>query len=105
MVDAVFARLGEDALWNGVGEPVRVRPAERDDFEQFDRAEQIVTVRFLRVRASEVAAPDQGDTVVMLDGDGAPDGRVFVLLAGPRQTRNRIWLCEVDLAPPPPPGP
>lgn len=96
LVDAVFARLGEDALWNGAGLPVRVRLAERDDFERFDRAEQIVTVRYIRVRVREVAGPERHDTVVMLGEDGTPDGRTLRLIATPRLNRNRTWLCEVE---------
>ena len=95
LVDAVFARLGEDALWGEGVAAVRVRLAERDDVDDFDRLRQIVTVRFIRVRASEVAEPVVDDVVTMLDDAGEPDGRTFRLIADPRMTRNRVWLCEV----------
>lgn len=95
LVDAVFTRLGEDALWNGAGETVLVRLAERDEVDDLDRARLIVTARILRVRASEVAAPAKGDSVVMLGESGTADGRNYTLLAEPRRTRNAVWLCEV----------
>jgi hypothetical protein len=95
--EAVFARLGEDAEWEGLAEPVRVRRREEDETAGFGQAAEIVTTRFLWVRKADVPAPAEGQTVQILDEAGSPlaDAR-FRLIAEPRGDRKGVWRCEVE---------
>lgn len=96
LVDAVFARLGEDARWGIMPAPVRVRWRSEDQDAPFDRASEILRVNFIRVRRSEIAQPEIGDVVVLLDAAGVPTGDEFRVIADPQLSRNRVWVCEVE---------
>ena len=99
---AVFDRLGEDAQWEGVAAPVRVRWREHDETHGFGQAVEQLTVRFLWVRRSEVPAAEEGQFVQILDAAGAPvpEGRLRVI-GEPRCDRKGVWKCEVTPAPAP----
>lgn len=93
---AVFRALGEDATWEGLADPVRVRLIERDEEARFDAAEAVVTSRFLLVRRSEVSEPEEGQAVQLLDAAGsAVAGGLFRVIGEPRIDRKGVWTCEV----------
>lgn len=87
---AVFRRLGEDATWSGVADPVRVRFAERDDVIGWGEGQVVERARFVRVRAVEVAAPVKGDLVVWTD-----KARTFEVIETPTLDRKGVWTCGV----------
>lgn len=95
---AVFARLGEDAEWSGVG-TVRVRRREYDEEDRrLEGGVELLTVRFIRVRRSEVPAPSQGDTAQILGDDGEPVPGAFYRVNGePDLNRKGVWRCPVEL--------
>ena len=96
--EAVFRTFGEDAEWQGVG-VVRVRRREADEELRLDRGSLIETGRVIRVRRSEVAAPVAGQTVQLLDENGAPvAGELFVIAGEPKLDRKRVWHCSVSLS-------
>lgn len=97
LVDAVFARLGEDAYWGLLPDPVRVRWREEDAAPMYDRLAEIARLRFVMVRRSDVAVPAVDDVVELLDESGAPSGEKFRLIAEPQITRNGVWRCEVTV--------
>lgn len=97
MVDAVFDALGEDARWGIMSSTVRVRWRSQDEESPFDRSVEIVQANFIRVRRSEVAQPEIGDVVVLLDDAGVPTGDEFRVIADPQLSRNRVWVCEVEM--------
>jgi hypothetical protein len=91
MNDAIFARLGEDAAWLDIDDPVKVIPREEDQELIIRDAVEIRLARFLRVRKSEVPQPRPGDTVHLASG------LVFEVIAEPRLRRFLVWVCEVKL--------
>ncbi len=99
MESAVFDRLGEDATWTGVVEPVRVRRREADEELQQTYGEIVATGRSIRVRKSEVDAPAEGDEVQILDDDGNPvAGAAYTVTGEPELDRTDVWTCKVILA-------
>lgn len=88
--DAVFRRLGEDAVWNGGPGTVRVRVKERDDDVGFGEGQTVVTRRFLTVRRSEVPNPVAGDVATRRNGDG------LRVIGTPRIDAKGRWVCEVE---------
>lgn len=94
--EAVFGRLGDDAIWEGVAEPVRVLWRESDDDLRFEAGSIIATGRMLRVRRSEVPAPADGHSVQILDEEGAPiAGALFAVAGEPRLDRKGVWHCQL----------
>lgn len=98
---AVFARLGEDATWSGIFGTVRVRRREYDEESHLgEGGAEILTVRFIRVRESEVAAPAEGDEVQILGDGGVPvAGGLYRVSGEPEIDRKRVWRCPVELIP------
>lgn len=92
MNDAIFARMGEDATWTGLADPVRVIPREQDEDVQFSRALVLQRVSFLRVRKSDVAAPAIGDEIGI-----ASLSVTYRVVAEPVLQRHLVWICEVEL--------
>ena len=101
--DAVFAAFGEDATWQGVSDPVRVRRFEADERGDLGfGGSAIVTGRMIRVRASDVAEPAKGEEVQILDKYGEPiAGALYVVTGDPTMDRNRVWSCPVEPVPEP----
>lgn len=93
LMDAVFARFGEDAIWADQAEPVRVIPREEDTDARFADATQIVAAKFLRVRKSEVASPEREQLVALVNGP------TFKLIADPELDRRGVWRCQVSEQP------
>lgn len=94
---AVFGRLGEDAQWTGIAGTVRVRRTERDDEVRLDMGWTIDTVRFVKVRRSEVAAPAEDEQVQILDAAGATvAGALYRVSGAPRLDRKGVWTCPVE---------
>lgn len=96
---AIFARLGEDATWEGVTGTVRVRRRESDEDVRMGFTDAVVTGRVIMVRKSEVSAPAEGQAVQVLDDAGAPlvDG-AFVVTGEPMLNRRGVWRCQVRTA-------
>jgi len=93
---AVFERLGEDAIWSGIADPVRVRRREDDEELRLDRGSIVATGRLIKVRQIEVATPTAGDTVQVLDEDGSPiSGALYTVTGEPMLDRKGVWTCQV----------
>ena len=87
--NAVFATLGEDAVWAGTI-PCRVRVMSEDDTAPFGSGSRlIVTSLVVRVRQSEVPDPRIDDEI------GFPDGRVLRVTSDPMIDANGVWACTV----------
>lgn len=92
--EAVFRRLGEDATWSGVADPVRVRFAERDEMASWSDSRTVHLARFVRVRRSQVPAPASGDVITRTEhGD-----QQLVVIETPTLDRKGVWLCAVKEA-------
>jgi hypothetical protein len=94
---AIFARLGEDADWEGVDLPVRVLRREADEQVGFTHGAALIDGHRLRVRKSEVDAPSEGQLVQILDDQGfsIEDGK-FRVVGEPKLDRRRVWTCIVE---------
>lgn len=90
LVDAIFARFGEDSTWTGISGPVRVVPREEDGEAQLGQASQIVKLKFLRVRKAEVPGPVRGDIAALASGIS------YKVIADPELDRRGIWHCQVS---------
>jgi len=88
--DAVFRRLGEDATWSGVADPVRIRVAEKDEEASWRESQAVVRARYVRVRQSEVSAPVSGQTLTR-----TTTGEVLRVIETPTLDRKGVWLCKV----------
>jgi len=95
IVDTVFVRFGEDALWSGVPDVVRIHRVRANDDIRPDMLPVVADKRFgpqagwVRVRPSQVAEPTDGDVVTPVDG-------VPITLVGiPVLDRKGVWVCEV----------
>ena len=86
----IFARLGEDALWAGLADPVRVRLAEKDEIASFGETELMLASLVLRVRRQDVDAPTVGDLVVL-----SASGRRLRVSAEARLDANGVWSAPV----------
>jgi hypothetical protein len=95
--ESVFARLGEDADWEGIALPVRILRREEDVEVALGDAGEIVTARTWKVRRSEVAAPEQGQAVQLLDpATGLPDPLgLFRIITDPKLDRKGRWSFDV----------
>lgn len=92
MQDAIFARLGEDALWNSQPDPVRVRWREEDEVAGYgDGSQLILRGLVLKVRRRQVASPAPGDQIDLIDS-----GRRFRITSDPVLDRNSAWECPVE---------
>lgn len=88
--DAVFRRLGEDATWSGVADPVRIRVAEKDEEASWRESQAVVRVRYLKVRQSEVSAPVAGQVLVR-----TKTAESLRVIETPTLDRKGVWLCKV----------
>jgi hypothetical protein len=94
--ESVFARLGEDAAWEGLALPVKVIRREEDVEVGLGEAGEIVTARTWKVRRSEVAAPERGQAVQLLDAQGLPDPLgLFRVISDPKLDRKGRWNFDV----------
>lgn len=94
---AVFDRLGEDATWSGIADPVRVIRREADEDLRLGEGSVMVTGRSIRVRKAQVAAPAEGDTAQILDAAGAAAAGALYSVAGePKLDRKGVWHCPVE---------
>lgn len=96
---AVFDRLGEDATWEGTADPVRIRCFVADEELRLGSGVVIQTGVTIKVRKSEVAAPQQDQQVQVLDESGSPlaDG-LFVVNGEPQLDRKGVWRCPARAA-------
>ena len=85
---AVFAALGHDAQWEGVGGTVRVLLRDEDAL----LGQTVVDAVQIRVRRSEVEAPRSGQLVTVAGANG--DERRFELIGTPLLDRKATWRCE-----------
>lgn len=89
---AIFARLGEDAIFDGGAEPVRVRHLDEDEVAGFgDGSNLIVPRESVRVRRIDVAAPSIGKIFELIES-----GRRFRITSDPIRNRNDVWVCPVS---------
>ena len=102
---AVFDRLGEPATWDVEGTPVDVRvrrPRDGDESFRMDYGQLVATATLIKVRASEVSEPVEGQVVQILDeetGDPVADAR-FEVSGEPKLDRRKgVWTCQVKDAP------
>lgn len=86
---AVFDRLGEDAGWTGVADPVRIRLRRYDGEAGLGDGDLIVRRVFIRVRASDVPRPASGDEVTPSETGGT-----FVVRGDPMLDQKNVWECE-----------
>ncbi|RZJ81097.1 MAG: hypothetical protein EON88_31325 [Brevundimonas sp.] len=84
---SVFARLGEDALWNGSQTPVRVRLGEEDGDAGFGAERLISRVQVIRVHQATVGQPAEEDVVQLVKS-----GRRFRLRAEASLDANGVWM-------------
>lgn len=96
---AIFDVLGDDAQWEGVADPVRVKLNVADESIRGDYSDLVATGRTIKVRKSEVAAPAVGDQVQMLDSSGDPvSDSLFEVAGEPMLDRRGVWTCPVKPA-------
>lgn len=88
--DAVFRRLGEDATWSGIDDPVRIRVAEKDEEASWRESQAVVRARYVRVRQSEVSVPAPGQTLIR-----TTSGESLRVIETPTLDRKGVWLCKV----------
>jgi hypothetical protein len=91
LVDAIFRKLGEDAVWAGSSMPVRVILREQDNDVQMGDGPIIGVARFIRVRRSDVPAPTMGDQIAPVETGGT-----YQIIAEPLLDRRQVWRCEVS---------
>lgn len=91
---AVFDRLGEDAIWEGITGTVRVRRFVADQDMHLGSSVIVETGVSLKVRKCEVPVPAQGQQVQVLDDDGNPlsDG-LYLITGEPELDRKAVWRC------------
>lgn len=90
LVDAIFRKLGEDAAWAGVAQPVRVILREQNDDVRMGDSRILGMARFIRVRRSDVLSPSDGDII-----QPAESGGKYRVIGEPMLDRRAVWLCEV----------
>lgn len=95
LTDAAFATFGEDAAWDGIEAPVRVRFRTEDEEGGFSQSRFITRTLMMRVRSWEVAEPDDGQAVVLAAGPHA--GR-YVVSGEPQLDGKGVWSCPVRVA-------
>jgi len=81
--DAVFVRLGADADWTGITDPVRVIHRSNEQIVGLTADDEN---RF-RVRSSEVPAPVAGDIFTI-------NGQDYQVIGKPLLDRNGTWRGE-----------
>jgi len=89
--DAAFFLLGEDATYTpSGGDPVaiKVMPIRPDEIVEFGETEVIAETAIFEVRVSEVAHPQEGESIVF-------DGNPYEINGKPtRNERRRLWRIE-----------
>ncbi len=88
LVDTVFERFGEDAVWTGLGETVRVRFRTRDEDARFQEGQYITRITTIEVRSWEYDEPVPGDVVKMAAGN-------FRVGGDPTLDPRGVWICAV----------
>ncbi len=88
LVDTVFARFGEDAVWSGLPDPVRVRFRTRDDDARFQDGQYVSRITTIEVRSWEIPKPKQGDVAVLASGSFRVGGQ-------PTLDDRGVWICAV----------
>lgn len=88
VVDTVFERFGEDAIWTGLGEAVRVRFRTRDEDARFQEGQYVTRVTIIEVRSWEYPRPVRGDVVTVAAGN-------FSIGADPMLDPRGVWICAV----------
>jgi hypothetical protein len=96
VLSKAYETFGEPATWtpSGGGDAVlvTVRRRDADDVAAFGDSRAVVASLVLKVRRSDLAAPSQGDTVVLNPDD---DPEAMTIIAQPRRGKfGDEWLCE-----------
>ena len=97
LLDAVYRTFGEAATWSPVAGGAALTPtvirAPGEQIMSFGDSEVAVPVLIVRVRRSEVAEPQEGDTVAVTIEGGGTD--TVTLISRPRlKELGMEWLCE-----------
>lgn len=97
---SVFERLGDDAVWQDVPGTVRVLRRVADEELRLSAASIVETGVTIRVRKADIADPQEGQQVQLLDGSGSPfaDG-LYVLNGTPELDRKGVWHCRARMIP------
>lgn len=95
LLASLYVTFGEAASWTPVGggavQSVTVRRNEEDGEAAFGSSAVLGPQTFIRVRSSEVAEPQRGDLVAIVE-----TGETFKVISDPRRERNGgDWACEV----------
>lgn len=92
LTDAAFATFGEDAVWEGLDLPVRVRFRTEDEEGGFSQSRFVTRALMLRVRSWEVEQPDEGQQVMLATG---PHASTYAVSGEPRLDAKGVWSCPV----------
>lgn len=99
LLAVLYEQFGEPADWTPVagGSAVRVTIRRKGGDMSFGlgQAEVLAPRTGLKVRASEVAHPEEGDQVVILDPVTLQPVESFVLAAEPMRVKAGYeWMCD-----------
>ena len=86
---SVYARLGDDATWNGA--PVIVRIADPEAVVSFQQTDVILPSVLIKVPKSQMATPAAGDMIVMTES-----GDTYRVLADPVLNKRHEWVCQAE---------
>ncbi|WP_242095424.1 hypothetical protein [Sphingomonas sp. CROZ-RG-20F-R02-07] len=92
LIDTTFVRFGEPATWNGIAAPVTIRFGTAGEDQKFSDSSFISQATTIRVRASEVSAPAEGDEVIVQSG---PNAGTYRVIGEPTLDTKRVWPCDV----------
>ena len=94
-IDDLFAdpNLGLDAVYRAGGAdpglPVRVMLRRPDRIDAFGETRLVAATTLVDIRVAEIAAPEEGDSVVM-------GGETFIVQGQPlRDAERLVWTLEV----------
>lgn len=99
LLAVLYDQFGEPAIWTpadgGAAIPCTIRRKGEDVAFGFGQAEALAPKDLIKVRASEVARPAEGDVVTILNALGGQPVEAFRIAAEPmRRKAGTEWLCE-----------
>lgn len=100
LLAALYAQFGEPAIWTPADGGAAIsctirRKGEDVSFGFGQNGELLAPKDLIKVRASEVASPAEGDLVMVLDADTGAPIEVFRIVAEPRRQKAGMeWVCE-----------
>lgn len=100
LLASLYAKFGEAAAWTsalgGAAVPCTIRRKGVEDIDvTYGQGGSLAEKDILKVRASEIPAPGDGDLVAILADDGVTVVETFRLISAPRRIRGGLeWACE-----------